>query len=125
MPPSKNWNNAVVSTHQTNDNYDTILSIVARANASDGAINSSIFFQPPFDYSLPEQKLMQALLQDALHCAYGNLLSSKGAVRERRLAREWIADNNPEYLFSFNSVCECLNLDPSYLRRQIGKLIKK
>lgn len=78
-------------------------------------------FEAPSPYG-PEHYLMLAVLEDAikifLHTA------SKKKYEEARcflLARDVQDHNGLPWLFSFESICECLNLDPDYLRQGIFK----
>ena len=66
----------------------------------------------------PERALMSALLFDGIQ-SYMNYACT---VNERtknkyREAYNWVhSDNSPEYIFSFNNVCEALGVDPEYLK---------
>jgi hypothetical protein len=65
-----------------------------------------------------EKALMFAILQDAFMCLQEYVAAYDR--RGRRLfadAEQWILENDRHYLFSFESVCECLGFDASYLRR--------
>ncbi len=65
----------------------------------------------------PEEKLMFAVLTDAIECFqkyYG-----ANAHRHRRLfseAEAWISTRNSAWPYSFENICETLNIDPNYLR---------
>jgi hypothetical protein len=65
-----------------------------------------------------EKKLLFAVLEDAVNC-----FQKQVAARNRRgkrlfgEAEEWIMHGNDEGVFSFNVVCELLELSPDYLRR--------
>jgi hypothetical protein len=65
-----------------------------------------------------EKRLMLAVLEDAIFCfqKYCNARSRK----EQRLFQDteaWIVDPESGWIFSFDNVCESLNLDPRYIRR--------
>jgi hypothetical protein len=65
----------------------------------------------------PEERLLFAILEDAISCYQMYLLAQKQP--DRLLFKEaewWIFDNSPEFI-SFNSICEILRVDPGYLRR--------
>ena len=66
----------------------------------------------------PEKKLMLAILEDAIACfqKYVFARDAKGKALFSE-AEEWIDDLNAEGIFTFNSVCEALELNPAYLRR--------
>ncbi len=68
-------------------------------------------------YLLPEEKLMFAVLNDAIDCLakyrHGKSRRAQALYRE---ARNWIISDTTEETFSFNNICETLTIDPSYLR---------
>ena len=65
----------------------------------------------------PEERLLFAILEDAVSCYQVYLFARK---EEERLlfveAEQWIFDDGVEFT-SFNSICETLRIDPTYLRR--------
>ena len=66
----------------------------------------------------PEKRLMMAILEDAISCFQKYLLAKDKKGKELfREAEEWIMEEDPDWLFSFDNVCENLELDPDYLRR--------
>lgn len=85
----------------------------------------------PQDVILPEQffssltalkhgvgALLSAILTDAVICFKKH--GKETNPRARRLgqeAEEWFFRNDPEWPFSFISICDALNLDPDYIRR--------
>ena len=65
----------------------------------------------------PEERLMFAVLTDAVECFQKHL----GAQNRRsRLlfaeAAEWIQSRDASWPFSFEQICQNLNINPSYLR---------
>jgi hypothetical protein len=71
-----------------------------------------------------EEKLMLAVLQDAVECFQENVLSQQ--PWEKKLfqeAEDWILAKNSDWFFSFENNCETLQLDPGYIRR--GLLVWK
>ena len=71
-----------------------------------------------------EEKLMLAVLQDAVECFQENALSEQ--PWEKKLfqeAEDWILAKNSDWLFSFENICETLQLNPGYIRR--GLLVWK
>jgi hypothetical protein len=65
-----------------------------------------------------EKRLMIAILEDAaaVYCKHREPTTSKG----RRLFRDtqrWLQSSDKKWIFSFERICEALDLDPSYLRR--------
>lgn len=70
----------------------------------------------------PEKKLMLAVLEDAIACYQKYLFArdSKGKALFHE-AEEWVEEPNAEGVFTFDSVCESLSLNPDYLRRGIAE----
>jgi len=67
---------------------------------------------------------MLAVLQDAVECFQENALSEQ--PWEKKLfqeAEDWILAKNSDWLFSFENICETLQLNPGYIRR--GLLVWK
>jgi hypothetical protein len=76
---------------------------------------SSVFRQKA--HFEPEERLMFAVLTDAVECFQKYL--GAGSRRSRTLFREaeaWIASRERSRLFSCEHICEVLNINPSYLR---------
>ncbi len=65
-----------------------------------------------------EQELMLAVLEDAVTCFQGYIAArDKTEARLFREAEDWILQQEKSnWLFSFDSVCETLGLNPGYLR---------
>jgi hypothetical protein len=71
-----------------------------------------------------EERLMLAVLQDAVECFQEHVLAQY--VWEKKLfqeAEEWILEKNSDWPFSFENICEALQLNPDYIRR--GLLVWK
>jgi hypothetical protein len=71
-----------------------------------------------------EQRLMLAVLQDAVECFQEHIQAQY--VWEKKLFREaedWILEKNTDWPFSFENICETLQLNPDYIRR--GLLVWK
>ena len=69
------------------------------------------------DRYAPEERLLFAILEDAISCYQMYLRTQKEP--ERLLFKEaewWIFDNSTGFI-SFNNICEILRVDPGYLRR--------
>ena len=68
--------------------------------------------------SEPEKKLMLAILEDAIDCFQKYIFArdgrGKGIFRE---AEDWILEENGDRLFSFETVCDGLGFNPSYVRQ--------
>ena len=69
-------------------------------------------------YLEPEKKLMLAILEDAIACfqKYAFARDSKGKALFSE-AEQWIREGTAGGIFAFDSVCEVLGLNPSYLRQ--------
>ena len=66
----------------------------------------------------PEKRLMLAILRDAITCWQDNLYARN--VKKKRLlheTEEWITTVDDDWVFSFDSVCETLGLNPAYVRQ--------
>ena len=68
-----------------------------------------------------ERRLMAALLSDGIE-AYILLCTARKST-ERTDDQEWVETPNPDYVFSFDNVCECLGIDAEYLRLGLKKYV--
>jgi hypothetical protein len=69
-----------------------------------------------------ERRLMLAILEDAVSC----FQEYAGATRprSRRLyqeAEEWFVDDTGAWVFSFESICAVLNINPDYFRSSLKR----
>jgi hypothetical protein len=65
----------------------------------------------------PEERLMFAVLTDAIECFQKYIGSDN--PRSRRLSAEaeaWITNQDASWPYSFEHICQVLNLSPGYLR---------
>jgi hypothetical protein len=65
-----------------------------------------------------EERLMLAVLQDAVECFQDYVLAQY--VWEKKLfqeAKDWILEKNTDSPFSFENICETLQLNSDYIRR--------
>jgi len=73
-------------------------------------------------YRLPEQRLMAAIMEDAVKCLSSDL--SRVRQRQRRdyeEAHAWVNERTEsEWVFSFENVSETLGFDPDYLRQGLN-----
>jgi hypothetical protein len=68
----------------------------------------------------PEKRLMFAILQDAVACLQkGFFPQSRRCSRPAHEAAQWVAQRGCTWLFSFESICDNLNLDAEALRQQL------
>jgi len=66
----------------------------------------------------PEKMLMLAVLEDGVIC-FQKYISTQDEKGKRLLseAEEWVLmEQNGDWLFSFDNVCETLGLNPDYIR---------
>lgn len=69
---------------------------------------------------IPEIKLMIAVMADAVNLYQRNAACRAG--RARRLfeeARLWIESTDQSWLYSFESICRVLQLEPAQVRREL------
>ena len=66
----------------------------------------------------PEKRLMLAVLEDAIACfqKYVSARDNKGKALFREV-EEWILEDDIDWLFSFQNICEALGFNPSYVRQ--------
>lgn len=68
----------------------------------------------------PEKRLMLAVLEDAISC-FREYISARDG-RRRNLFHEaegWILEENKDWLFSFDNICEALGFELKYLRDEL------
>jgi hypothetical protein len=65
-----------------------------------------------------EERLMLAVLQDAVECFQENVLGQyPWETQLFEEAENWILAKNTDWLFSFENICETLQLNADYIRR--------
>lgn len=75
---------------------------------------------------LPEEKLMFAVLNDAVeHLNQFHGDTSRRGRALYRATREWVLSRESEDLYSFENICETLKIDPDYLRRGLGRWLEE
>ena len=67
-----------------------------------------------------ERLLMLAVLEDAIDC-YRRCRRSRDPAMRLLFdeTRAWVESRDHDTLFSFESLCEALDIDPDYLRRRL------
>jgi hypothetical protein len=74
----------------------------------------------------PEKRLMLGVLEDAVACFQKYLFArdskGKGLFRD---AEEWISEENSDWLFSFDNICEVFGLNPQYVREGLARWKEK
>jgi hypothetical protein len=74
-------------------------------------------------YRSPEQRLMAAVLEDAMRELARRSEAWIGAAERRRAeVQAWVESDDVAWPFSFLNVCEALDLNPARLRRRIARL---
>lgn len=66
----------------------------------------------------PEKRLMLAVLEDGVLCFQDNAWAQTG--KRKKLfeeAEEWILEEDNDWVFSFENICEVLGLNPQYVRQ--------
>ena len=67
-----------------------------------------------------ERLLLLAVLEDAVECYRRGRRSRDPAARILfDETRAWVESHDRDTLFSFESLCEALDIDPDYLRRRL------
>ena len=66
----------------------------------------------------PERRLVVAVLEDAVDCFQKHIRAHDDKARQLFLdAEEWISSEDRSWPFSFENVCDLLQINPEYLRR--------
>jgi len=71
------------------------------------------------NHLLAEQELMLAVLEDAVTC-FQKYFGARDEMEMKlfREAEEWILlEENSDWFFSFDNICETLDLNPDYIRK--------
>jgi hypothetical protein len=71
-----------------------------------------------------ERMLMLAILEQAVVAFKKHTLRSKGILTGRNSVWPWIQSNDTDWPFSFENICEHLNLDPNAIRTSLLKWAK-
>ncbi len=75
-----------------------------------------------------ERRLMAALLSDGIEAYIGHAMATiEGNVKKARAradASDWVEESDASYVFSFDNVCECLGINPEYLRLGLHRYIE-
>lgn len=75
------------------------------------------------DYRSPEDRLMLAVLQDALSIFRRGVHSAAPNAREKyREVVKWIRSDDCDSPFSFEAICSTLQIDPDCLRDSLEKV---
>jgi len=66
-----------------------------------------------------ERALMRAVLEDAIRCLAGQVGRSLDRAFLAAKARAWIERRDPSWPFSFDNICQELDLDPDVVRARL------
>ena len=70
-----------------------------------------------------KRRLMLAVLEEALTTFQRGLVSDVAERRKHACEVEaWAASDAVDWPFAFENVCDCLGIDPDYVRRRMSKL---
>ena len=66
----------------------------------------------------PEQALMLAVLRNAVE-DFQEYVYARDTIQKKLFqeAEEWILQKNTDWVFSFENICESLQLEPGYIRQ--------
>jgi hypothetical protein len=69
-----------------------------------------------------EKRLMLAVLEDALDCfrKYASAIDGQG-MQMFRDVDVWITSRDRRWFYSYENICDTLEIDPDYLRDGLGK----
>lgn len=71
----------------------------------------------------PERRLVIAILEDAVDCYVKHMFSHDRRSQQLCFdAEEWFRDEDREWPFSFENICEFLGLDSAYMRNGLAAL---
>lgn len=66
----------------------------------------------------PERRLIVAILQDAIECYQKNLFAREPKARQLYAdAEQWIDSEDRTHYFSYENLCEILDMNPEFVRR--------
>ena len=85
------------------------------------ALLPSQFYETMRSHSLqPDKQLMLAVLDNALEYLQKYLLArSRKGRRLFQESEQWVLETDSEWIFSFENICQFLDLDPEYLRKRV------
>lgn len=68
----------------------------------------------------PEKELMLAVLEDGVSCFQRNLFANRPRDKTQfQEAEDWILEESRHWLFSFEIICEALDIDADFLRSKL------
>ena len=84
-----------------------------------GGFNGRVPGQVPLE---PEQRLVLAILEDAVAC-FQQYIHYRGGIEESlfREAEAWLLEGSSPWVFSFENICDFLGFSPKYLRQGLQR----
>lgn len=71
----------------------------------------------------PTNRLMLAILEEALVTFQKGLISYDPQQRSHsHEVDRWVASKDEDFVFSFESICSCLKIDPAYVREGLKRI---
>jgi len=86
------------------------------------ALSHLIAVDPTRSHATPncgERALLRAVLYDAILCLQGQGVCMRDRARATAEARRWMESRKRNYIFTFESICHILDIDPNYLRERL------
>lgn len=105
---------------QNRSAYDTLADETADFIFQPDRVRSAQYFESLRKRAVlePEQRLMLAILEEAVKCYQDNFLTrNRSGRRLFAEAESWIIEGGSDWIFSFDNVCDSLDLNPEYMRR--------
>lgn len=95
----------------------SVIGVTVRDHLTDslGEVVVDLPTSRPWQQRVGELRLMAAVLEDAIH-----VLRKRPRSRAGREAREWLHSSDRSWPFSYERICEALDLDAGQVRTRIG-----
>ena len=96
---------------------------VSARRPGDGMLADEAFSaRPSLAARYAEAALMHAVLEDAVDCFQKQFSHANGHAKHLgREAEKWLFSDDPNWLFSFLSICSALDLCPQYIRQGLKR----
>jgi hypothetical protein len=65
--------------------------------------------------------MMYAVLEDAFLCFHKQFEPEPRLIERAREAEDWFFSEDSSWLFSFESICAALGLEPRYIRQKLKR----
>ena len=113
------------TTHITTRRPQVRQPVSTRRPASYDCTAASALPERFFDYRVklaavcPETAMMYAVLEDAFRCFHKQFEPEQRFIKRAREAENWFFSEDSGWLFSFESICAALGLEPHYIRQKL------